>query len=552
MSTSIFRRGLNLIMQQQTNILSAAFVIMATIVFSQVLGVVRTRLLIAIFGASNRYGIYQVAHQVPESLFQIVIAGALYSAFIPIFTDFYQKKGEEEAHRFASNFLVRGLMVSIVISIILFIFARQSLDLFNIGGNYTESQMTLMSNLLRVIVFGQILFFIGSILSAILQSYNRFFIPGFAAALYNLGIILGVLLFSSRFGIYAPAFGVILGALLYVLFQIPAMKTVNLRLRLKFEWNAPGMSRVTRLMLPRTISIAVAQVSILLIIALISYIPNPGRNKVVFDLAQTLAFAPVVLFGQALGQAAFPVLSKEREDFYRFKQIFITSFMQLLYLVLPVSVLFLVLRIPIVRLIYGSHNLDWQATVTTGKTLAFFSLAIFAQALFYLISRAFYALHDTKVPLIVSMLATIITVTSGFICIRVFHLGITSLAFSVSLGGIFQFLVLFLVLDRKVQGFEKMHLIISASKIFLAAFFTGVALYIPLKLLDQLVFDTTHTIGLLLLTGISSVIGLSLYLFLTWFFDVKEATTFLLLFRHLGNWRQILGQSKEPVEVTRL
>ncbi len=105
-------------------------------------------------------------------------------------------------------------------------------------------------------------------------------------------------------------------------------------------------------------------------------------------------------------------------------------------------------------------------------------------------------------------------------------------------------------MDRKTEGFRKKVVFISLSKIFIAAFFTGFALYIPIKLLDQLVFDTTKTINLLLLTGISSIAGLSLYVFLTWVFNVKEATTFLLLFKRLGNWREILGSSDEVIDGT--
>src|SRR3989344_723542 len=190
----------------------------------------------------------------------------------------------------------------------------------------------------------------------------------------------------------------------------------------------------------------------------------------------------------------------------------------MLYLILPISILILVLRIPIVRLAYGADKFDWAATVLTGHILAFLSLSIFAQALIALFYRAFYALHDSVIPLIVSALSTIL---------------------------------LIIFLDRKTGGFTKTLLLIPPAKILLATFFTGIALYVPIKLLDQLVFDTTRTINLIFLTGISSFIGLSFYLFLTWLLNVKEATAFLLIFKKVGNWREILGKSDEVIDLTR-
>lgn len=550
MSTDFLKKGLSLLTKRQTNILSAAIIIMATIIFSQILGLVRQRLLVSIFGASNLLGIYLYGIQLPDALFQVVIAGALYSAFIPVFSDFLSKDDEKDAHTFASTLLVFCLIIFTVISIILFIFAPFFLQIFNLGGKSTESEMMLMANIMRLVIFGQLLFIVGSFFSAILQSYNRFLIPGFAAAMYNLGIIIGIVLLSPSMGIYAPAVGIVLGAGIFMVIQVPFVKRVGFSFIPSLSFFAPGIMRVMHLMWPRTISIGIFQVGTILMLALISFIPNPGRNRVIFDYAQTLAFAPVALFGQAIAQAAFPILSKERLKLIEFRATFFSSFMQLLYLVLPVSVLFFVLRIPVVRLIYGAYEFDWQATVLTGKVLAVFALSIFAQALFYLVARAFYALHDTKTPLIVSALSTIGMVGLGMAFILYFQLGITSLAAAYTIAGIFQVIILLIVLDRKTGGFDKKTVFLSLIKIFGAAFFTGFALYIPIKLLDQLVFDTTKTINLLLLTGISSIAGLSLYVFLTWVFNVKEATTFLLLFKRLGNWREILGSSDEVIDST--
>jgi putative peptidoglycan lipid II flippase len=310
---------------------------------------------------------------------------------------------------------------------------------------------------------------------------------------------------------------------------------------------------VFHLMWPRTLSLGIYQVGSLLTVTLISFLTNPGRNYVIFDFAQTLAFQPVGLFGVSIAQAAFPVLSREKEKMDEFKTTFLTSFNQMLYLVLPISVLFIVLRIPLVRLIYGaSPNFDWAATVLTGRTLAYLSVSIFAQALTYLVSRGFWALHDSKTPLIVGSITTVAMLILGTIGIFITPLGVIGIAVAYSIGSFLNFLFLLILLDRKIGGFHRKELIISIAKIVAATICTGVALYVPIKLLDRLVFDTTKTINLLMLTGVSSFAGLSLYLFLTWLFNVKEAADFILIFKRVGNWREILKTSNETIDAARI
>ena len=551
MPKDFLRRGLNLLLARQTNILSAAFVIMATIIFSQMLGLIRQRLLVAIFGASNTLGVYLASTRIPDFLFQLLIAGALSSAFIPVFSDYIVKGRESEGHKVASTLLILSLAVFAAFSLLLFIFARQFSSLMAPG--FSANDLNLMANLTRIVIFGELLFIVGSFLSAILQSYNHFFIPGFASALYNLGIILGIVFLAPFVGIYSAAYGIVIGALIFVLAQVPSVRKMGFSFipSLSFEWiKTSGVIDIFKLIWPRTISIAIFQIGTLITVTLVSFLQNPGRNYVIFDYAQTLAFAPVALFGQAIAQAAFPVLSKERDKPEDFKTTFVTSFNQLLYIALPFSVLFLVLRIPIVRLVFGAAQFDWQATVLTGRTLAFFSISIFAQALIYLVSRGFYALHDTKTPLVIGAVTTILMIALGAGSIFIYHLGVESIAIAYSIASILNFLILFIFLDRKIGGFGKRSLLKTVAKIFLASAFTAFALYIPIKLLDQLVFDTTKTINLILLTGISSMAGLTLYLFLTWLFDVKEASMFILLFKKVGDWRQILTKSEETIDGT--
>ncbi|HSA83541.1 MAG TPA: murein biosynthesis integral membrane protein MurJ, partial [Patescibacteria group bacterium] len=519
------KKSIDLLTRRQTSIISAAYIIMATVILSQIFGLIRNRLFVATFDTSQ-VGVYFAASLLPDMLFQLTIAAAVSSAFIPVFSQYLVRGEEKTGHKVASTLLALGLCLFVILSTLIMIFAPLIVQIFNVGGNFPPSDMALMANLMRIIIIGQLLFIIGTFFTALLQSYNHFFIPGIAAATYNLGIILGVLLFSQFLGIYSITAGVILGGLLFVLIQIPMAKRVGFSfIPTMSSIVMDGVKKIGHLMWPRTIAISIMQFGTVAVAAFISFLSDPGTKIVVYDFAKTLAFAPVALIGQTIAQAAFPVLSREKERPEEFKTTFLTSFNHVLYLILPISVLILILRIPLVRLVYGAENFDWAATVLTGQTLAFFCLSIFAQALILLVLRAFYALHDTKTPLILNSISTALLLVTTYLFIIHLHFDVTSLAIAFTISSTIQLVILFILLERKVGRFQRWPLLVSWSKILVSSIFTAFALYIPIKLLDQLVFDTTRTINLLALAGISSLIGLSIYLFLTWFFDVKEAKT---------------------------
>ena len=167
MPSDLFKKGLNILLRRQTNILSAALVLMLTVVFSQILGLIRQRMLVGIYGPSNTLGVYLASSRLPDLLFQVIIAGAISSSFIPIFTDFLAQKKEEEGFKFASSLMIIGLLIFLFISIILFIFSGFFSHL--VAPGFSASDLILMSNLMRIIILGQIIFMLASFFSAVLQ-----------------------------------------------------------------------------------------------------------------------------------------------------------------------------------------------------------------------------------------------------------------------------------------------------------------------------------------------------------------------------------------------
>jgi putative peptidoglycan lipid II flippase len=251
--------------------------------------------------------------------------------------------------------------------------------------------------------------------------------------------------------------------------------------------------------------------------------------------ANQLQFFPVNLFGFSIAHASLPTLAEESDDknLGKFKRTFITSFHQMMFLVVPASVILLVLRVPIVRIVYGAATFPWEATVKTAYALAFFSLSIFAQGGIYLVTRAFYALKDTTTPVKISSITLLINVALSLYFVRVLYLGVWSIALSFSITSILTFAALLVLFVRKVGGIDAVELVRPFTKIGYSALFMGAALYLPLKLLDQFVFDTTRVIPLLLLTGIAAAVGSATYLIITWLFKVEEIELFYRLLRKL-------------------
>lgn len=514
---------------KQTSILSAATVIMLMVFTSRILGLFRDRMLASRF-SPDELGVYFAAFRLPNLLFELLVMGAISAAFIPVFTEFLTEGKKETAWKLSSTVINLGLLLFAVLAIPIYIFSYQLCELLAPGFN--KAQLLQMANFTRIMLLAQVFpLVIGNFLTGILQSFKHFLIPALAPVVYNVGIILGIIILSPKFGLYGPVFGVVLGALLFMLIQLPLVLSLGYRHRRGFSFKDQGVKEVGHLMLPRTFGLAVAQIDTTADLILATLLG--ARMVTIFNFAQHLQQLPVGLFGATIAQAALPTLSeiKAKKDPEEFKQIFLASFHQILFLVMPFSVLLIVLRIPMVRLVFGASRFDWQATVLTGQTLAFFSLSLFAQSLIQLLARGFYALYDSKTPVVIGILSVFINTGLSIFFITILKLPVWGLAVSTSVASLFNFFLLLFFLDRKVGGFNRISLFWPGLKIFFASLVTGVFLYLPMRLLDQLVFDTTRTINLIALTGLASLVGLVVYLFLAWFLEINEVITFFNLAR---------------------
>ena len=537
------RRIWALVTKKQMTVGSAAMVLALMVLLSRVLGLVRDRLL-ATFFAPDALGVYFAAFRIPNFIFELLVMGALTSAFIPVYSKYLAQDDEHEAARVASGLINLSLIFFTVLAVPLFVLAPWISRL--IAPGFTQAQQAQMTSFTRFMLFFQVVpLLVGNVFTGILQSHNLFLIPALAPVLYNVGIIIGVIAFAGTFGLWAPVYGVGIGAFLFVLIQIPALFHVGYRHTAEINPKRPGIREVGRLMGPRTFGLAVTQIDTTVDLILASLLG--ARMVTIFNFAQQLQQLPIGLFGQTIAQAALPSLSqlsaKEEQD--AFIKTVRSAMHQIMFLVLPASMLFMVLRIPVVRLIYGAARFDWAATVATGMTLSAFSISLFAQAIVQVLARGFYALLDSKTPVLVGVASVLLNSVLSIVFIRFLHLPIWALGLSTSVASILNACLLLYLLDRKTPGLLGGALLYPVLKMGIATVVTGAALYAPLKLFDQLVFDTTHTFGLLLLTGVSGTIGLVTYFFLSWVFNVDQVHDVMRLMKRL---QKIHGFSLEPAQ----
>jgi putative peptidoglycan lipid II flippase len=548
MVKNFLKNSRGLLLRRQNNILSAASVLMVAVFLSRILGLLRDRFLAGAFFDTNtawQLDVYFAAFRLPDMIFQLLVVGALSAAFIPVFTD-YLVKNKKQAWRLASTIITLGTILFFVFATFLITFAKPLSQL--IAPSFSPTEINLMTNLTRLLVVAQGAFVISNFLTGILQSHRHFIIPALSPIAYNLGIIFGILVLSSTFGIYGPALGVLLGAFLHLLVQLPLIKKIGFIFKPSFDIKNSGVRRIGRLMLPRTLALAVSQIELTVAVFIATSLSSGSLS--IFYFAQHLNALPVGLFGATIGQAALPTLSREYnlKSIDKFKSLFLSSLKQTLYLSLPAGMMLLVLRLPAVRLAFGTRNFPWEATLLTGEVVALFALSVFAQSAIQIIVRGFYAIGNTKLPLIIGASAVIINVILSFFLTFSLNLNVLGLALAISLSTFFHASFLMTFFAKALGGFAKKDLLFPFIKMSIATIITGVSLWIPLRILDRFILNTAKTIDLIILVIITSTIGLLVYIALSKLLKIKELSSFIDLLKRAKNLSRVLSQTQSALK----
>lgn len=530
-------------------ITSAAFLLAVAALASRLLGLFRDRLLAGKFGAGDELDIYFAAFRIPDMLYTILILGALSATFIPVFTSYFQRS-KKEAWDLVNGLLNLGLLVLIIAAGILIVFAPYIISLVAPGFDEEKRQIAIFMT--RIMFLSPVLLGVSNIFSGVLQTFGRFFVYSLTPIMYNLGIIGGIVFFVPVFGLSGLAWGVILGAFLHMMIQIPSLRFLGFRFKRILTIAHKGIREIGKLMVPRTIGLAAFQINLVVITAIASTLAS--GSIAIFNLANNLQHVPVGIFGIAFATAVFPKLARafSKKNREAFRQSFSSAFRQILFLVIPLSALFFLLRAQIVRVVLGTGKFGWVDTRLTAAALALFSFGIFAHSLIPLVARAFYALHNTKIPVIVSLVSMGVNIVASFSFVALLkfpniftafifqflklegigEIAILGLPLAFSLAGIINFLILLFVLSSKAGDWDRKKISCSFLKILLATFIMGLVAYGLLYFLN--IFLDTHRFLGIFLQGLGAGIGgLLIYWLVTFLLASPELS---VLQRSLGGF----------------
>jgi len=507
--------------RRQNSIFSATIVLAVTFGLSAILGFLRSRFLYAHFFKCCVLDLdaYNAAFRIPDLIFKLLVTGALSASFIPVFSS-YLHKNKKEAYKMASSVINLLFILFTLASILVLIFVHPLSAL--VAKGFSPYQIDLMSNLTRVLLVAQIFFLISNFLTAILQVNQVFIVSALSPIIYNFFIILSIFTLAPTFGIYGVVYGAVVGAFFHMAIQIPSIRRFGFRYSFIANFRLAGVKEVIRLMLPRTLSLGLAEIENTVTLFFASTLAAGSIS--LLNLALQIMYLPSRIFGTTVGQASLPILSKNiaRNQLDLFRQTVRKTILHSLFIALPISIMILVNRVPIIRLAFGTKQFPWVATLLTAKTLAWLTPAIICQAVIQILIRSFYALHDTKTPLRISIFSLISNIATSYFFVTFTDLGIVGLAISASIGNIIQCVGLLWLFILRVDGQGWPEMLKNFSKILLASILSGLVSWLTIKCLDLFILDTSKAINVLLVFGTSIVTGTISFLIFAWLFQSPE------------------------------
>ncbi|MFH0830663.1 MAG: murein biosynthesis integral membrane protein MurJ [Parcubacteria group bacterium] len=488
-------------------ILTSAGLIGLFSLVSRAVGLVRDRLLAGSFGAGETLDAYYAAFKLPDFLYNLLVLGALTAAFVPVVGGLLAKGKSNQANRVASGVLNLLALSLIVLSGLALLLTPQIAKL--IAPGFSPDQLELTIRLTRIMLLSPIIFGVASVASSYLNATKRFAAYAIAPVLYNVGIIVGITLLVPWLGPIGLAWGVIAGALLNLLVQIPALLRSGFRYSWRVPLNEAGVLRVLTLAGPRVISVAAMQINVVVITAIATWYESGTVSA--YNLAFNMQSLPLGLVGLSLATAVFPYLAEaaSRNDSNGFIAHLVATLRQLFFLIVPMSVVLIVLRVPIVRLVFGTGAFDFTDTYTTAAALGVFALSLFAQSAVPVLARAFYSLQDTRTPVLISIFSVVVNIVAALLLAP--KLDVMGLAAAFSLAALVDFVLHVILLRNRLGNLRDVELIGSVLRVIVASALAGAATLGTAYVLEQLIPLQT-VLEVLLLLVVAGLAGLVVYL----------------------------------------
>ncbi|ATW25358.1 murein biosynthesis integral membrane protein MurJ [Candidatus Formimonas warabiya] len=465
-------------MPDHTRVVKAAGLIMVAMVISRILGFLRDIIIYAQFGQNRITDAYNAAFSIPDFLYMLLVGGALSSSFIPVFSSYIATGKEEEGWE------VAGIVVSVMLSLlgvgvmIGYIFTPQLIVLLVPGFDPRAMDLTVF---LTRVMFVQVIFMaLSGISMGILNSYKNFTAPALGSILYNLGIIVfGVLLGGTiearwpGYGIAGFSIGVVVGAAANFLVQVPALWKIGLKFRPSFNIFHPGVIRLGTLMVPVLLGLSISELNLFVNQNLASSLSAGGISAL--RNAQRLMQLPIGIFAVAIAVAVFPTLTGHaaRQEKQEFKKMASLGLRSVIFITLPCAVGLAVLRVPIFRFMFENGKFTHEDALAAGDALFYYCIGLFAYSSIHVLSRTFYALHDTKAPVFASVCA--IGTNIGLSLLLIGPMEERGLALAYSLAGIINMIVLLGMLRRKIGPMDGGHILLSFGQTLFASALMGAA-----------------------------------------------------------------------------
>ncbi len=506
-------------------IAKSAGIVSIAVMCSRVLGLVREQVFAVMFGAGFAYDSFVVAFRIPNLLRDLFGEGALSSAFVTVFSDYEANRGERETRLLAGNVLVFFAMFLSLVTLAGIIFARP-LILLLVDNEFALVPGKLeLTRMLTIVMFPFLIFVsLAAVVMGMLNTRGKFFIPSMASSFFNLGSIIGgvsLALIMPKFGqpaIVGMAIGTLIGGFLQFSGQLPALFKTGFVFIPHLNLRDPGLRRVLRLMLPAVVGLSATQINIFINTRFASSCAEGSVSWL--NYAFRLVQFPIGVFGVAISIASLPLIARyaSQNDLSQLKEAYTSSLTMAFCLTIPATVGLYLLAEPIIRLIFEHGAFTALDTTKTAEALAFYSLGIFAYSAVKIIVPVFFALDDTRYPVIASFIAVVMNIVVISLTLDQFQH--RAIAFATSMSMIFNFFFLSFVLYRKVKGYSLAYLAAGSAKICLAAGGMGVWLINLMKWLEGcLTSNIFQQIGGLLVYIVSSV---AVYGIILYFLRLRE------------------------------
>lgn len=467
-----------------TSVTSAAVIVGGFSLLSRLVGFFRDRILSGLFGKGDELDVYYAAFSIPDLLFQLLVIGALSASFIAIFTKYYEKDNAK-AWKFTNNVLNLLVLAFAALTVVAIAFAHPLAAL--IAPGFSPEKQAAVASMSRILFLGEFLFAISMVFGSVLQGARRFFLYSLAPIVNNVGIIIGALFFVPQIGLAGLGWGSVLGAALHALVQVVGVVALGYRYQFIAQWRDADVLRTLKQMVPRMMGLAVNQVNYLAMTMVATLLATGSRT--VLQFAYNLNFLPIGVVAVSYAVAAYPTLCLNEGNVKAFRETFSSTVRQVLLFMIPSTVLFLLLRAQIVRVVLGAGKFDWSATIETADTLAYFAMSFFAQSVVFILVRAFFAKEDTMTPFFAGLASALVNVGLAFLLSAQYGVAGLGIAFSVS--SIVQMAVLWALLHMKVGSLDEKRIMMTVLKLSVAALAAGaVTQWAKYELVKYISLDT--------------------------------------------------------------